>query len=38
MREDGAYIKKREPNEKAFNIHREFYHMQVTPEEVVEIF
>lgn len=38
MREDGAYIKKREPEEKDFNIHREFYHMQLTPDEVIELF
>jgi len=38
MREDGAYIKKREPEEKAFNIHREFYHMQIAPDEVIELF
>jgi polyphosphate kinase len=38
MREDGAYIKKREPDEKVFNIHREFYHMQVAPDEVIELF
>jgi len=38
MREDGAYIKKREPDEKPFNIHREFYSMQITPDENIELF
>jgi polyphosphate kinase len=38
MREDGAYIKKREPEEKAFNIHREFYQMQLAPDEVIQLF
>ncbi|MGV3589537.1 MAG: polyphosphate kinase 1 [Adhaeribacter sp.] len=38
MREDGAYIKKREPDEKPFNIHREFYNMQITPDENIELF
>jgi polyphosphate kinase len=38
MREDGAYIKKREPDEKIFNIHREFYTMTLYPDENVELF
>jgi polyphosphate kinase len=38
MREDGAYIKKREPADKVFNIHREFYHMTLEPEEKIELF
>ncbi|KAA5543493.1 polyphosphate kinase 1 [Adhaeribacter rhizoryzae] len=38
MREDGAYIKKREPDEKPFNIHREFYTMQITPDENIALF
>ena len=38
MREDGAYIKKREPDEKVFNIHREFYQMQIAPDEVIQLF
>ncbi|GEO05021.1 RNA degradosome polyphosphate kinase [Adhaeribacter aerolatus] len=38
MREDGAYIKKREPEEEAFNIHREFYHMQIAPDEEIKLF
>lgn len=38
MREDGAYIKKREPEEQAFNIHREFYQMEVSPDEEIHLF
>lgn len=38
MREDGAYIKKREPEEEAFNIHREFYNLKVTPDEEINLF
>ncbi|WP_026464719.1 polyphosphate kinase 1 [Adhaeribacter aquaticus] len=38
MREDGAYIKKREAHEKAFNIHREFYKLRVEPEEPIDLF
>ena len=38
MREDGAYIKKREPEEQAFNIHREFYNLKVTPDEEISLF
>jgi len=37
MREDGAYIKKREPADKAFNIHREFYILHVPEEEPIAL-
>jgi polyphosphate kinase len=38
MREDGAYIKKRESAGKPFNIHREFYHMRLEEDEKIELF